>query len=153
MLKNINQNNVQNRVSSPNKQQPFSYVVLFKMTEEQTTMTTGVLSPETETRTSFWVVTNRPHSGGGSEMFAIVLRFVDITINAPDCFVKFFRVGPWGQSQQIHIQLFGLRNHGQITTRSVCRLDFLFGERTTPCCFSMLQDSAVDAETNVSIEV
>ena len=61
-------------------------MALFKMAEEHTTMTTRVLSLENETRTSFWVPTNYLHSGGGSEVLSIVLRFVDRTNNAPDRF-------------------------------------------------------------------
>ena len=48
-------------------------------------MTTGVLSLETETLASFWVVTIHI-PGGGSEVFAIVLRFGDRTNNAPRLF-------------------------------------------------------------------
>ena len=51
-------------------------------------MTTGVLSLETETRTSFWVATNRPHSGGGSEVLAILFHVLERKNKVSNCFVK-----------------------------------------------------------------
>ena len=79
-------------------------------------MTTGVLSLETQIRSSVWVATSRPHSGGGSEVFAIVLRFDDITNKVSNCFIRLCRVGPWGQNHRICIQLFGLRNQWTMNT-------------------------------------
>ena len=84
------------------------------MREGQATTTTGGSALKLRRLWGTFVSKSLFDSGGGSEVFATVLLFVDTMKNAPDCFVCFFRVGPWGQSQGIRIQLSSL--HEEKTT-------------------------------------
>ena len=104
-----------------------------KKTEGQFTMTTGMLSLETETRTSFWVATNHLHFGGGSEVFAIVLRFVDRTNNAPIVLFDYAGLGLGTKSANPH-SIVRLPQSVDKEHKQKAFVSWIFSSETGPHC-------------------